>query len=151
MQQCAYIDPNTGEIHALFTPAPDLVPPENSIMGEHVVKHVPAELVGILNMEDWFWFFGAFGWHQRARMPREYYDWVAPGMWEFNSDKFLVALRRQRDSRLYACDWTQLADAPLSAAEQAAWASYRQALRDITNDLTNVTHMDHIQWPISPT
>lgn len=38
-----------------------------------------------------------------------------------------------RDKRTYLlalCDWTQLPDAPVDVA---AWATYRQALRDITN------------------
>jgi len=42
------------------------------------------------------------------------------------------AIRVQRDRRLAACDWTQLADSPLSAEAKAAWVTYRQALRDIT-------------------
>lgn len=37
--------------------------------------------------------------------------------------------RAARDARLAACDWTQLADAPLTAEARAAWASYRAALR----------------------
>jgi hypothetical protein len=41
------------------------------------------------------------------------------------------SLRRSRDMRLAACDWTQLPDAPLSASQRAAWATYRQALRDL--------------------
>lgn len=37
-------------------------------------------------------------------------------------------LRRQRAAALAACDWTQAADAPV---DRAAWAAYRQALRDL--------------------
>jgi len=37
-------------------------------------------------------------------------------------------VRAQRDRLLAASDWTQLADAPV---DQAAWATYRQALRDL--------------------
>jgi len=37
-------------------------------------------------------------------------------------------VRSDRNNRLSACDWTQLADAP---GDKAAWASYRQALRDV--------------------
>jgi hypothetical protein len=36
--------------------------------------------------------------------------------------------RAKRDNLLTASDWTQVADAPV---DQAAWAIYRQALRDI--------------------
>lgn len=37
-------------------------------------------------------------------------------------------VRADRNTRLAACDWTQLADAPVDAA---AWAAYRAALRDV--------------------
>ena len=38
-------------------------------------------------------------------------------------------VRRSRTEMLKDCDWTQIAD---STADKAAWATYRQALRDIT-------------------
>lgn len=40
------------------------------------------------------------------------------------------AVRNQRDADLKASDWTQVADAPV---DKAAWAAYRQALRDLPN------------------
>jgi len=51
--------------------------------------------------------------------------------------------RQQRNALLTASDWTQVADAPV---DKAAWANYRQSLRDITqqacfpNDVTWPTH-----------
>lgn len=53
-------------------------------------------------------------------------------------------IRAERDRRLLASDWTQLPDVPLATKE--AWAVYRQALRDITNqpDPFNIT------WPEPP-
>ena len=39
-------------------------------------------------------------------------------------------VRRTRTEKLKDCDWTQIAD---STADKAAWATYRQALRDITS------------------
>jgi Phage tail assembly chaperone protein len=39
-----------------------------------------------------------------------------------------TSVRAERNKRLSACDWTQLADAPV---DNLAWAIYRQALRDI--------------------
>jgi hypothetical protein len=39
------------------------------------------------------------------------------------------AVRQQRGEKLKDSDWTQVIDAPV---DQAAWATYRQALRDIT-------------------
>lgn len=38
-------------------------------------------------------------------------------------------VRRDRTEKLKDCDWTQIAD---STADKAVWATYRQALRDIT-------------------
>jgi hypothetical protein len=42
--------------------------------------------------------------------------------------KKLRQVRLWRDSELAATDWTQVADAPVDAE---AWATYRQALRDL--------------------
>jgi hypothetical protein len=38
-------------------------------------------------------------------------------------------VRQQRNELLSTCDWTQLPDSP---ADHEAWATYRQALRDVT-------------------
>lgn len=40
-------------------------------------------------------------------------------------------LRARRDGLLFACDWTQLPDAPLTEAQRAQWRTYRQALREV--------------------
>lgn len=53
-------------------------------------------------------------------------------------------VRSTRDKLLIASDWTQVADAPV---DQAVWATYRQALRDIPQQAgfpSNVT------WPQEP-
>ena len=57
-----------------------------------------------------------------------------------------VAVRGQRNFRLSMCDWTQLADAPLTDEKRSEWVLYRQALRDITtqSDPFNIT------WPTRP-
>jgi hypothetical protein len=39
------------------------------------------------------------------------------------------AMREQRNQKLKDTDWTQVADAPV---DKAPWATYRQALRDIS-------------------
>lgn len=43
----------------------------------------------------------------------------------------MQALRDERDRLLRDTDWTQLPDAPLTAAERAEWIAYRQTLRDL--------------------
>ena len=53
-------------------------------------------------------------------------------------------VRRSRTEMLKDCDWTQIAD---STADKAAWATYRQALRDIT---TASGFPWTMTWPESP-
>lgn len=53
-------------------------------------------------------------------------------------------LRNERNKLLKATDWTQVADAPV---DQAAWATYRQALRDIT---AQEGFPQDITWPTKP-
>lgn len=52
-------------------------------------------------------------------------------------------VRADRNAFLAACDWTQLPDAPVDAT---AWAAYRQALRDITDQPDPF----NIVWPEPP-
>jgi hypothetical protein len=52
--------------------------------------------------------------------------------------------RAIRNQLLTASDWTQVADAPV---DRAAWATYRQALRDITNQ---TGFPETIDWPVAP-
>lgn len=52
-------------------------------------------------------------------------------------------IRVERNKLLVASDWTQLPDAPVNAA---AWATYRQALRDVTTQANPFA----IVWPESP-
>jgi len=54
------------------------------------------------------------------------------------------AVRADRNTKLADSDWTQLAD---STADKAAWATYRQALRDITAQAGFPWTVD---WPAQP-
>lgn len=57
-------------------------------------------------------------------------------------------LRVERNKLLLQTDWTQMPDAPLTAEQKTEFAEYRQALRDITNNLDNP---DEVVWPTKPT
>jgi hypothetical protein len=50
-----------------------------------------------------------------------------------------LQVRNQRDQLLAQSDWTQMADSPLSAEQKEAWATYRQALRDLPSNVTEET------------
>lgn len=53
-------------------------------------------------------------------------------------------VRRDRNNRLMESDWTQVADAPV---DKAAWAGYRQALRDLSKQ--SGFPWD-VHWPSQP-
>ena len=54
------------------------------------------------------------------------------------------SVRSTRNIKLSDCDWTQVADAPV---DKAVWATYRQALRDIT---AQSGFPWDITWPDAP-
>ena len=55
-----------------------------------------------------------------------------------------ISVRAERSSLLTTSDWTQVADAPV---DQAAWAAYRQALRDVPSQ-EGFPHS--VVWPDKP-
>jgi hypothetical protein len=55
-----------------------------------------------------------------------------------------TAVRADRDRRLADSDWTQVADSPV---DQAAWAAYRQGLRDVP---AQAGFPWDITWPEKP-
>jgi len=61
-----------------------------------------------------------------------------------DADQQASSVREQRNNKLKESDWTQLAD---STADKQAWATYRQALRDIT---TQAGFPWTITWPDAP-
>ena len=54
------------------------------------------------------------------------------------------SVRDSRNTKLSESDWTQVADAPV---DKAAWATYRQALRDVTKQSGFPWE---VQWPTQP-
>lgn len=61
-----------------------------------------------------------------------------------NTESQWAKVRKQRDDLLASCDWTQLPDVTIS--NKADWATYRQALRDITSQ----SDPYNIVWPSNP-
>lgn len=67
--------------------------------------------------------------------------------WPPAVDQDLIAqneVRSERNILLAQSDWTQVADAPV---DQAAWAAYRQALRDVPQQSG---FPNNVIWPTKP-
>lgn len=74
-------------------------------------------------------------------------SWVDPrSQQEVIDAKKSEALAR-RVKLLVASDWTQIPNGPLTTEQQQAWATYRQALRDITQQ---EGYPLNIVWPTAP-
>lgn len=63
---------------------------------------------------------------------------------EVSDELYLARMRYWRDGELARTDWTQVLDAPV---DQAAWATYRQALRDLPTSNTDPRKID---LPVAP-
>ena len=71
---------------------------------------------------------------------------------ELNAAEPLRLLRIERDRLLQQTDWTQNRDVTL--ANDAEWAAYRQALRDLPNtatpELDEYGNLTNVTWPEKP-
>ena len=78
-----------------------------------------------------------------------YQAWLAEGntpepVPQPTAEEQAATIRAERDALLSGSDWTQVADAPV---DQAAWAVYRQALRDIPEQ---AGFPGSVTWPTEP-
>jgi len=63
-------------------------------------------------------------------------------------DRAMADLRQRRDAMLKSCDWVMMSDSPI--ADKTSWETYRQALRDITENLTTVEQVQAVEFPTKP-
>jgi hypothetical protein len=68
-------------------------------------------------------------------------------LWIDSPDSVKNNIRFNRNKLLADSDWTQLPDSPLSTSVKAQWATYRQTLRDLTD---NVDSNGQVTFPTEP-
>lgn len=84
---------------------------------------------------------------EKPSQPSEMHEWdIVNKKWIENIEQAWVTVRRKRDLLLLETDWMALPDAPFSTEEVIAIKIYRQALRDITEQVDPY----NISWPIKP-
>ena len=87
-------------------------------------------------------------WFTRFIVGPEFADSDAETAYRTNIDNQAAAnVRAERDRKLAACDWTVLADSPLTTAKKTEWKTYRTALRDI-RAAEGFPHT--MEWPTEP-
>ena len=95
--------------------------------------------------EKWSWLgedYANLVWEDTTTKPTE--EEINAKHNEIVADASMRQLRWRRDGLLYDSDWTQAVDAPV---DREAWATYRQALRDLP---ANTTDPDNAVWPTKP-
>lgn len=67
--------------------------------------------------------------------------------WVQNQTMAVSDVNLKRQKLLYATDWTQIPNGPLTTTQQEAWATYRQELRDIPEQSG---YPFNVIWPTPP-
>ena len=67
--------------------------------------------------------------------------------WAKEPEAVKESIRPERNRLLAASDWTQLNDTDMSEDKLAAWTTYRQNLRDITD---SIDENGEVEFPVQP-
>ena len=65
-------------------------------------------------------------------------------------DELREEIKSQRDMLLKESDFSQMIDAPLTAEQKKAWASYRKTLRELPQQELYLTNPKEVILPIKP-
>jgi len=137
----AWVD-SSGNIKQLFTPADFSPYTEGQEQDGLTIQYCGS---GITH-DSHYW---KQGWHAKPSQPGDYYDWVDEE-WVLNSETLFDMIRLHRSTKLAASDWSVLPDSPLTDSKKTEWTTYRQALRDVPTNNSDVEHLDDVSWPTQP-
>ena len=147
----AFVDPTTGNISHIMS-----IQDNNQISQGQTIDGLKAALIdsSVTHTEaikKTYWDYDTGTWGVREPPPSDYAIWTNTKTWEINRDLLMSDLRRLRNLKLEASDWTQLGDNQLTDEKKADWVTYRQALRDITKNVADDTStLENFAWPSEP-
>ena len=111
---------------------------------QHGVRFVQVENTAPIHIGTQYWEGRNFS-SKGVGGPHQVFDYYTRKWVDFRDiEAEWAVVRHKRDNALLACDWTQLPDVP--SATKEAWATYRQSLRDITDQPDPF----NIVWPTPP-
>ena len=70
--------------------------------------------------------------------------------YKIDQEFLLNELRGWRSSELFESDWTQVSDNALDSTTKAAWATYRDKLRDLPANAKAPNQFAKSDWPLAP-
>ena len=136
-----------GEVHHVVSPRSDADYVEGNVYHGLTAVQVASNADVTDLMQTKYYVDGA--WQVRAARTCSWQDWSGTD-WTFNAERFWTHIRLERDMKLMASDWTQLADVTFNAGVRQAWTAYRTALRNIPADNVGVVDVENINWPQQP-
>lgn len=147
MKNYALINPLSGRVEGVVgITSPEIYYDGAEVNGQ-LCKILPSDITPQQAVGLKRWTGGGF--IDMPPIPNKFYEWGIDS-WVFNADAFDKEARDLRNATLSACDWTQANDSPLSDAARVAWASYRQALRDLPSTWSEARDINEINWPTPP-
>lgn len=148
----AYVSPTTGEIISTEFARGSNNPEEGLDESQNLyVVHIIEELASLqIFAERHYRDLENNEWIEREARPNQAAVWNGSS-WVTNPIDFKNLVRPIRDRYLAESDWTQLPDCTLSSSKRREWATYRQWLRQVPNNLDeNITSLDDVIWPEQP-
>lgn len=82
--------------------------------------------------------------------PNRHAEWSSADGWTWDEDLLLQDILLERTKFLFASDWTQALDVPLTESKLQEWRDYRQALRDLSTNVGSVSSVSEVVWPTVP-
>lgn len=105
-------------------------------------KQVPFH---ISEPNEWYWAGGEL--RRKTPAPSPYHVFCLESRsWTLDEDAAWSAVRAKRDAMLSACDWRVTRAQECAEPLPPAWQTYRQALRDITDQSDPLA----VVWPTPP-
>ena len=148
MKQFAFINDN-GSVVYITSPGNDEDYVDGQTYGDYVAKEIPHDVDGSVFIRTQY--FKNEEWREKPTKPSDHYNWdLTSESWVLDHERLMKDVRQLRDQKLFLCDWTQIPDAPLTAEQKSAWSTYRQELRDVPINNTNVTSREEVVWPTMP-
>ena len=136
-----------GEVGYIISPAVDSDYIDRQVYGDYTAMLISADS----NDDDYIVrkYWDGDAWADKGERPTDFHEWVS-GAWVLNISYLFNQIRAERTKRLAFSDWTQMPDSSLSDSKKAAWVAYRQALRDVPANYSEINSLDEVSWPTVP-
>ena len=147
----AMCDKDTGNIEHIMSVNSNSNYSQAGFYGEYRTIQIASDIDHVRAIEETYYDHDSNIFLSRNARPTPYYKWTTNKRWEVDTVTLMATLNQERTQKLYVCDWTQLPDSPLTDAKKAEWVTYRQALRDVPQNLADdFYNLVGFAWPTAP-